>query len=90
MPARTALAPPDTLELANALVGVPDVGDAAEWQGKLEPQMRQFEETMLAWAAEKVGATTNNQDMFMAKSNARAAAAMLSALGGRPSRQLII
>lgn len=72
----------DSLDLAHALGGVPEVEDAAAWQMALEPRIREFEETMLARAHEKAEETDKNKDMFLSENGGEQMANMFKAAYG--------
>jgi 2-polyprenyl-6-methoxyphenol hydroxylase-like FAD-dependent oxidoreductase len=66
----------DSLDLANALGGVPEAESAAAWQAALEPRMREFEQAMLARAQEKAEETARNKDMCLSENGGQALADM--------------
>ena len=61
----------DSLDLAHVLGGVPESTDAADWQAKLEPRIREFEEGMQARAQEKAEETDKNREMFLSENGAQ-------------------
>ncbi|KAK1762542.1 salicylate hydroxylase [Phialemonium atrogriseum] len=72
----------DSLDLARVLAAVPGVADAAAWQAALEPRVREFEETMLARAAEKAEETARNKDLFLSENGAQEMADMFKRFYG--------
>ena len=61
----------DSLDLAHALTSIPEATNAADWQAKLEPCMKEFEETMQARAQEKAEETDKNREMFLSEDGAQ-------------------
>ncbi|KAF2797712.1 salicylate hydroxylase [Melanomma pulvis-pyrius CBS 109.77] len=57
----------DSLDLAHAIGGVPEVEDAAAWQVALEPRVREYEEAMMARAKGKAAESARNKDMFLSE-----------------------
>lgn len=64
----------DSLDLSQALGGVPKAADAAAWQAAIEPRIRDFEKTMLSRAQEKAEETVQNKDMMLSEHGGQALA----------------
>ena len=72
----------DSLDLAHALGGVPEVEDAVAWHKALEPRMREYEEGMLARAQEKAEETKRNKDMLLSEDGGKRLADMFRGFYG--------
>lgn len=60
----------DSLDLADALSGVPEAEDAASWQKALEPRIRAFEQVMHERTKEKAVESEANMKLFLAEKGA--------------------
>lgn len=68
----------DSLDLANALGGVPEVEEAASWEKELEPRMREYEATMFVRAKEYAEDTAQNKEMFLSEDGGKRMAEMFA------------
>ncbi|KAK3362527.1 salicylate hydroxylase [Lasiosphaeria hispida] len=72
----------DSLELADALAGMPEVTDAAAWQVAVEPRVRKFEGIMLKRATEKAKETDRNRSILLSKNGGHLLAYIFKAVYG--------
>lgn len=72
----------DSLDLADAISGVPEVEDAASWQAALEPRIREYESKMFARADENGEETVQSRDTMLSEHGGQAMANMMKGLTG--------